>query len=114
MNQHSLQCVEIKVEVQKVHEVCGNLLSNSLKAVARNLRGEIALSACVLDSPDQMPTLKLQVKANGPGIPGDLLPSLFEPYANSRHHGDNDHVSRAEAGVIVMSAISGAPVAFHY
>jgi signal transduction histidine kinase len=57
-----------------------NLLENARDAVAEN--GAVVVSAHHVDG-----RIELEVRDDGPGIPADLLPRIFDPHFSTRSSG---------------------------
>lgn len=73
-----------------------NLVKNAAEAVGSNPRGEITLSTAfrpgirvaVAGSPDRVSLpLEFCVHDNGPGVPEDILPILFDPFITTKPNG---------------------------
>ncbi|MCZ7670919.1 MAG: HAMP domain-containing histidine kinase [Chloroflexi bacterium] len=65
---------EVEIDLGRMEQVLGNLVSNALRYTPAN--GEILLTAVQSD-----PThLQLTVQDNGPGIPPDTLPKIFNRF----------------------------------
>ena len=73
-----------------------NLVKNAAEAVAGRPDGEIVLSTAfrpgmrlaVPGSPDRVSLpLEFRVHDNGPGVPEDLLPILFDPFVTTKQNG---------------------------
>jgi signal transduction histidine kinase len=61
--------------------VLSNLLGNSVEALAGR-SGRIRLEAKALDG-----RVEFRVSDNGPGVPAEALPKLFEPYFSAKSGG---------------------------
>lgn len=78
-------------------QVCLNLVKNAAEAIAASGEGgEISLATSyrpgirmsVTGSPGKVSLpLEIRVEDNGPGVPDDLLPHLFEPFVTTRAGG---------------------------
>ena len=75
------------LDAHRIRQLLVNLVKNALEAIAEsNNEGCITIRTSIgLDAAKQ--AALLCVKDNGPGIPPELLPQLFEPYVTSKHKG---------------------------
>ncbi len=64
----------------RLHQVLANLMSNAAKHTPPGTTVTIALAPGPPPAPGQEPTIELSVTDNGPGIPPDLQPTLFERF----------------------------------
>ena len=86
----SLDSVTVSADKRKLREAISNLLLNALDAAASSentsmkdsASGIVRLSAH-FDGTD----LSIHVKDNGPGIPDEYLPTLFDPFVTHKPHG---------------------------
>jgi signal transduction histidine kinase len=67
---------------QQLHQVFVNLLINAIEAMPQG--GELSIALGAAQSPD---TLVLELRDTGAGIPPELLPRLFEPFASAKERG---------------------------
>ncbi len=77
---------EINGNADRLIQVFVNLLRNALDAVksaGANARGEIRVSSRAFTWNDQ-PWISMTVEDNGPGIPADVLPEMFEAFVTTR------------------------------
>ena len=74
--------LKIALDKEMIRQVLVNLCSNSSLAMVRP-NGTVTFSFLVEES-----SLLLEVADDGPGIPDDILPRLFEPYATTRPIGE--------------------------
>lgn len=65
----------------KVKQIMWNLLTNALDALPKG--GHIRVQARVLDDNG----VEISVQDNGPGIPPEILPKIFEPFVTSKSRG---------------------------
>lgn len=66
---------EIEIDSMRVQRVLQNLTSNAVQALSSRPGGRIDVRAWVSDS-----TLYLSVRDNGPGIPAEIQPRIFDPF----------------------------------
>jgi signal transduction histidine kinase len=67
---------------QALRQCLYNLMTNALQVTA--FAGEIAISVTEDEATD---TVSLVVRDNGPGIPAEIMPRMFEPFASGRREG---------------------------
>ena len=82
------------------HALCGalmNLLQNSLQAVGQGAKVRLAMAV----SGDNSSLLIISVCDNGPGVPPQLLPDLFEPFITGRPEGNG-------LGLAVVQAVAAS------
>lgn len=72
----------LKVDIKMIEQVLINLIGNSLNALEDREGGTIKISSSLNDD-----TLSLKVEDNGPGIPQDIMPSIFIPFFSTRKNG---------------------------
>lgn len=78
--------VQVNVDVERLHQVLGNLLDNAIKY--GRAQGEVGITAQIV--PEHM--VEVCVRDNGPGIPSESLDRIFERFyrvdrARSREQG---------------------------
>lgn len=80
------QLPNLRLDNNRIRQLLVNLIKNALEALEDNRveAGTIILSTQRLDSIGQA---SLCIHDNGPGIPVELLPRLFEPYVTTKHKG---------------------------
>jgi signal transduction histidine kinase len=76
------QPVMVDGDPQQLHQVFVNLLINAIEAMPQGGTVEVALDAQPSDS-----TIRLTIRDNGQGIPPELVPRLFEPFASGKERG---------------------------
>ena len=64
----------------RLHQVLANLMSNAAKHTPPGTTITVALTPGPPPAPGQEPAIELSVTDNGPGIPPDLQPTLFERF----------------------------------
>ena len=76
----------LKLDINRIRQLLVNLIKNALEALEENhvANAMITVSTEYLHSSEQV---ALNVRDNGPGIPAELLPRLFEPYVTTKHKG---------------------------
>jgi two-component system nitrogen regulation sensor histidine kinase GlnL len=78
---------------EKLTQVVLNLVRNALEAVIAKPRATVTLETSVASlrlraaSGRTRPLARVSVIDNGPGIPEEMLPRLFTPFATSKPHG---------------------------
>lgn len=72
----------IVADEQALRQCLYNLMTNALQVTA--FAGEIAI--CVTED-EAGDTVSLVVRDNGPGIPEEIMPRMFEPFASGRREG---------------------------
>jgi len=74
----------LSIDRSQMHQVIMNLVKNSSEAIERRGSITIALNK-VSDNSDERTVLS--VSDDGPGIPGEVLPRIFEPFITSKVDG---------------------------
>ncbi|WP_456387494.1 ATP-binding protein [Desulfolithobacter sp.] len=74
---------------QRIRQVLTNLIGNAVKFTAQ---GTISLQVQLTSRRDRHDTVLFSVSDTGPGIPGDKIDTIFEPFSQvdasaTRHHG---------------------------
>lgn len=80
---HELGGELVLVDRVQVQQVLLNLIRNAIEAVAGGDRREIAISSALTE--DSLMTVK--VADSGPGVAGDRVTRLFEPFATTKRDG---------------------------
>ncbi len=80
------QTPTLRLDPNRIRQLLVNLIKNAMEALEENQisDGLITISTQLLSDVEQV---MLSIRDNGPGIPADLLPRLFEPYVTSKHKG---------------------------
>ena len=74
---------KLRLDTNRIRQLLINLIKNALEALEdSNIKGCITLQTIVHAN-----YVQLTIADNGPGIPTELLPRLFEPYVTSKHKG---------------------------
>lgn len=73
MNRISPALASIPADFQQLQRVFVNLLGNAVENIQEKGRVEVSVA-------DQADTVRVTVADNGPGIPADVLPHLFDRY----------------------------------
>ena len=113
----------------RVREVLGNLVANALRYVSRG--GLVRVEARTAAAGDATGSIVLRVIDDGPGIPPDLAPRVFERFARSAdsrgsglglaivrgivlaHGGTIEAERRAEGGTSIRITLPNEPAARH-
>ena len=74
----------VPMDEDKIEMVLENLLDNALHVMQHG--GEIKISASVFSGEKERDTVKLSVADNGPGVPGNIMAVLFEPFSTTKEH----------------------------
>lgn len=76
----------LRLDIHRIRQLLVNLFKNALEALEENhaSTGLITIATRLQQTP---PQVLLEIRDNGPGIPPELLPRLFEPYVTSKHKG---------------------------
>ncbi|PYM64709.1 MAG: hypothetical protein DMD79_05980 [Candidatus Rokuibacteriota bacterium] len=77
--------LRLLVDAGHLQQVLINLLMNALEAVPEG--GRVELAARRVTEGDR-PVVELSVSDNGPGIPPDVLPRIFEPFYTTKPQGE--------------------------
>lgn len=70
-----------QVDSGKIHQVIQNLVRNGIEATSRG--GHVSLT--IANDADKM--VRIRVRDDGPGIPSDVLPRIFEPFFSTKDTG---------------------------
>jgi len=76
--------VTARADREKLRQVLINLLENALDAMTAEAAGPRTLSVAVANGHG---AAALEVRDNGPGVPADALPHLFEPFFSTKASG---------------------------
>lgn len=80
--QFSATIVLVEADAELLHQVCVNLLLNGIESMAAG--GVITIK---VESDLAAQVARVSFNDSGSGIPADMLPRLFEPFATSKDHG---------------------------
>lgn len=80
------ECPQVLADRDQLVQVLTNLLQNGLDA-AEEHRGMDEARVIVRVAPEGEDRVRLTVADNGQGVPEELIPKLFEPYATMKSHG---------------------------
>ena len=69
-----------EIDAAKVRQIVGSLVSNALEAVPAG--GEVSVTVVSADG-----HVHIRVTDNGPGIPADALPRIYEPFFSTKEGG---------------------------
>jgi nitrogen fixation/metabolism regulation signal transduction histidine kinase len=74
---------KLRLDTNRMRQLLVNLIKNALEALDdTSMKGCITLKTTLYAH-----YVQLDIADNGPGIPTELLPRLFEPYVTSKHKG---------------------------
>lgn len=76
------QPLMVNGDPQQLHQVFVNLLINAIEAMPQGGTIEVTLDAQPADA-----TIRLRIRDSGQGIPPELVPRLFEPFASGKERG---------------------------
>jgi signal transduction histidine kinase len=99
----------IVADAESIRQCLYNLFTNALQVTS--YRG--AISVCLSDAGDEG-AVRLVVSDNGPGIPSEIMPRIFEPFASGRREGTGlglsivKRIVEAHGGSIVARNTPGA------
>ena len=80
------QLPAVRLDIHRMRQLLVNLIKNALEALEeKGAAGVITLTTQLVNTGIAQAILSIQ--DNGPGIPPDLLPRLFEPYVTTKHKG---------------------------
>ncbi|PID49213.1 MAG: PAS domain-containing sensor histidine kinase [Proteobacteria bacterium] len=78
---------ELLLDAHRLRQLLVNLVKNALEAI-EDYRSDGCIIIKTRGCMDKAaPVVVLSLQDNGPGIPAQLLPHLFEPYVSSKHKG---------------------------
>jgi signal transduction histidine kinase len=75
---------EISAVPGEIRQLVANLLSNSIDAVGKGGRIRIRISSAESWDGDRTGGARLTIADNGPGIPPEIRPRLFEPFVTTK------------------------------
>jgi two-component system, OmpR family, sensor kinase len=116
------QPVQVRGDEHRLHQVLANLMSNAAKHTPPGTTVTVALTTTGPDGPGRGPagpgTVHLSVTDNGPGIPPDLQPTLFERFvrgdtARTRQAGQPASTGLGLAIVDAVTTAHGGTVHLH-
>jgi signal transduction histidine kinase len=77
-------CPIVQADRDQLGQMLTNLVQNAMDAVRSGTDNPTVRVMLEPDGPDRV---RLRVLDNGPGVPDELLPKLFEPYVTTKDHG---------------------------
>lgn len=80
------QLPSLQLDIHRIRQLLVNLIKNALEALEENHVSNGVITLATQHLPEARQAI-LNIQDNGPGIPADLLPRLFEPYVTSKHKG---------------------------
>ncbi len=102
--------VLIRGDEHRLHQVLANLMSNAAKHTPPGTTITLTLADSPPPAPGHEPTIELSVTDNGPGIPPDLQPTLFERFVRgdtTRSHQPGQPPSTG-LGLAIVDAVTTA------
>ena len=79
---------EFSADPHRLRQLLVNLLKNAIEAMtSKQLTGAVAITTAAEITKAGPTFVVITVKDDGPGIPEDMLPRLFEPYVTSKQKG---------------------------
>ena len=112
----------VSVDPGQISQVIQNIVLNARQAIPD--QGEIRISCRNCENcgsgPDQVKKncVRLVIKDNGPGIPADILPRIFDPYFSTREDGSGlglaicHSIIKKHGGHITVESAPGAGATF--
>lgn len=105
----------VRAQPDKVEQIVLNLVSNAVDAMEGQEEGEIVLACRSAGS-----FLEIQVRDGGPGIPGDLMDRIFQPFVSTKSEGEGTglglaisrRLARSMDGDLTAENLSGAGACF--
>lgn len=90
-----LSCPQVYVDEEQIKQVLLNILLNAVQALPPG--GKIYIKENVTDFPvQQKKFIHLEITDNGPGIPANLINSIFDPFITSKEDGTGLGLSIAD------------------
>ena len=82
--------MDVYFDADKIEKILYNLVSNAMKYTPDG--GSVELSISLVNQPDNEEKLKISVADNGPGIPAEHLPHIFDRFyqISSQNHPRNE------------------------
>jgi len=77
---------QVFADADRMRQLLNNLIKNAMESIIDTESPNISVSVTKLDQAGSS-MVELRVSDNGPGIPANLVDSLFEPYASSKAKG---------------------------
>jgi two-component system nitrogen regulation sensor histidine kinase NtrY len=107
---------QVSFDAEQIRRVIINLLDNAIKAVReKGPEGVVTVSTMFLEDDG---VVAVSVADNGPGIPGDLLDRIFDPYFSTREDGIglglaiSQRIIEEHGGTLTFSAFDGGGAVF--
>ena len=101
--------VLVRGDEYRLHQVLANLLSNAARHTPAGSTVTVALAAQGTPRPGLPGTVAVTVTDDGPGIPADLLPSLFERFVR----GDTSRSRTAGSTGLGLAIVDAVTTAHH-
>jgi len=81
----------LNIDGDRIRQLLVNLIKNALDAMhhddSSNINSKLTICSNIELTEDNLQQFKLTLTDNGPGIDGELLPNLFEPYKTTKTQG---------------------------
>ncbi len=82
---HEQENLRIKADPDMIKQVVMNLVLNALESMGQS--GELRFSTVIKDDDPENRLLQIIISDTGPGIPDDILDSLFDPFVKGKDQG---------------------------
>lgn len=82
---HDLENLKINADPDMIKQVVMNLMLNAIESMGPD--GELRFSTQVTADDQDNKTFRIIISDNGPGIPDDILDSLFDPFVKGKDQG---------------------------
>ncbi|HEC18028.1 MAG TPA: HAMP domain-containing protein [Gammaproteobacteria bacterium] len=76
----------VKADAGRMRQLLHNLIRNAIESLAERSDGRVEIHLQEVEHGGQR-CVEIRIEDNGPGIPEDMLDTLFEPYATSKPKG---------------------------
>jgi signal transduction histidine kinase len=86
-------------------QVVVNLLDNAVQSYRDGQSGSVEVRVQKREQPGASPTMELSVADDGPGIPPEVLPVMFEPFATTKATGDRTRKEGMGLGLAIVKHI---------
>jgi len=83
--EHQQENLRIKADPDMIRQVVMNLLLNAIESMGQD--GELKFKTVLQDVEAENPFFLIMISDTGPGIPDDILDSLFDPFVKGKDQG---------------------------